>query len=195
MVATLRRGFKTEADAYAVEFREELNLRASAPLDMFQLAAHLAIPVTRLSAFQSEMDPANFQRLTGSVKSPFSAVTLYFGRRREIVYNDSHAPTRQQSDLAHEISHAVLDHSPSELTNESGGRHYNKILEEEAACLSGVLLVPRAAAISIAASGDTLEDAAARYGISPAMMRMRLNQSGALLIIARKRANEQLSVW
>ncbi|MBV7542715.1 ImmA/IrrE family metallo-endopeptidase [Acidovorax sp. sic0104] len=103
--------------------------------------------------------------------------------------------TNDDLDALYLLESAVLDHSPSELTNESGGRHYNKILEEEAACLSGVLLVPRAAAISIAASGDTVEDAAARYGISPAMMRMRLNQSGALRIIARKRANEQISVW
>lgn len=188
MAVALRRGFKAEADRYAVEFRMELQLQASAPLDMFQLAGHLAIPVTPLSALAEEMDVLNYRHLTGATKSPFSAITIYFGRRRAIVYNDSHAPTRQQSDLAHELSHAVLDHSPSALTNESGGRHYNQVLEDEATCLSGFLLVPKAAAMSVVASGESVEEAAARYKISPAMMRMRLNQSGAQRIFARARA-------
>ena len=186
MTVKLRRGFKAEADAYAVDFRKELQLRPASPLDMFKLAEHLAIPVMALSALRGELEPASFQLLTGPARSPFSAMTLYFGRRRAIIYNDAHASTRQQSDLAHEISHAVLDHSPTELTNESGGRHYNKTLEDEAACLSGVLLVPLAAAIAVAASGDALAEAAARYNISVAMMRMRLNQSGALRIIERR---------
>lgn len=52
-------------------------------------------------------------------------------------------------------------------------------------CLSGVLLVPGPAAIRVATTRTSLDIAAARYDISPAMMRMRLNQSGAMKIAAR----------
>jgi len=185
MPVQLRRGFKSEAEAYAKEYRQELGMPPIAPLDMFRLAAHLAIPAFALSDLSAEMQAINYERLATSYGSPFSAVTLFNGRRRFIVFNDSNATTRQQSDMAHELSHAILDHPPSELTDESGGRHYNEVLEAEANCLSGVLLVPGPAAIRLATTRTSLDVAAASYNISTAMMRMRLNQSGATKIAAR----------
>jgi len=185
MPVQLRRGFKSEAEAYAREYRLELDIQPTAPLDMFLLAEHLAMPVFALSKLSSGMQARNYEFLTSSYGSPFSAVTLFEGQRRFIVFNDSNAATRQQSDMAHELSHAILDHPPSELTDESGGRHYNEILEAEANCLAGVLLVPGPAAVRLATTKTSLDIAAARYNISPAMMRMRLNQSGAMKIAAR----------
>lgn len=184
---TLRRGFKAEAERYAVEFRDELGIRASNPLDMFLLADHLAIPTLALSKLQGQLSTFNYQCLTNQSTKQFFAVTLSVGNRRYIVFNDHVAPTRQQSDMAHELSHAILGHPASELTNESGGRHYNKTLEAEAACLSGVLLVPRAAAIAIVASNKHPNVAANEFNISPQMMTMRLNQSGAKRIIGYSR--------
>lgn len=179
----LRRGFKAEAERYAEVFREELGLRHFHPLDMFRLADHLAIPTLALSQLQGELSALNYQCLTHEAKKQFFAVTLSVGNRKLIVFNDHVAPTRQQSDIAHELSHAILGHPASELTDESGGRHYNKVLEEEAACLSGVLLVPRAAAIAIVASNKDLHVAANEFNVSPKMMTMRLNQSGAKRIM------------
>lgn len=185
MGVKLRRGFKTEAEAYAREFRLELKLLASAPLDMFVLARHLEIPVISLSDLQDAISATNYDLLTTPKKKPFSAVTMFSGRHRSIIYNDSNSPGRQQSDLAHELSHAILDHPPSALTNESGGRHYNKELEEEAACLSSVLLVPLSAAMWMLRSGKTLESLSEQYNISIPMLRMRTNKSGARTIMSR----------
>jgi Zn-dependent peptidase ImmA (M78 family) len=179
----LRRGFKAEAERYAEEFRKELGLRHHQPLDMFRLADHLAIPTVALSQLQGELSALNFQCLTHESKKQFFAVTLSVGNRKLIVFNDHVAPTRQQSDMAHELSHVILGHPASELTDESGGRHYNKILEDEAACLSSVLLVPRAAAIAIVASNKHPHVAANEFNVSPKMMSMRLNQSGAKRIL------------
>lgn len=185
MGVKLRRGFKAEAEAYACDFRRELGLRASHPLDMFALAKHLEVPTLGLCELAQHIEPANYSLLTTTASSQFSAVTLYKGSSRSIVYNDSHAPTRQQSDIAHELAHIILGHSPSELTNDSGGRHYNKELEDEAACLSGVLLLPKAAAIAVVASRKSVAQAASEFNISVQMMNMRLNQSGAKKIMAR----------
>lgn len=179
----LRRGFKAEAERYAEEFRADLGIRPSRPLDMFVLAEHLAIPTMALSGLREELSDLNYQCLTHESKKQFFAVTLSLGNRKFIVFNDHVAPTRQQSDIAHELSHAILGHPANELTNESGGRHYNKTLEAEAACLSGVLLVPRAAAIAIVASNKDLHVAASEFNVSPKMMTMRLNQSGAKRIL------------
>ncbi len=185
MGVQLRRGFKAEAEAYACEFRKELGLRASQPLDMFLLARHLEVPVVSLLDLAKDLQPALYTHLTTTATSEFSAVTLTVGSAKCIVYNNSHAPTRQQSDVAHELAHIILGHCLSELTKESGGRHYNKEFEDEAACLSGVLLLPRAAAISVVASGKSVEQAAGEFNISVKMMTMRLNQSGAKTIMAR----------
>ncbi len=185
MAVTLRRGFKAEADAYAKEFRVELGLAAHQPLDMFLLAKHLAIPALPLSYFQNDLAEHRYELLTKSAKSPLSAVTLSIGRARHIVFNDAHGPQRQQSDMAHELAHAILDHSPAMLTNESGGRHYNKELEDEAACLSGVLLIPKEAAISILASKKPADLVVAEYNVSIQMIRMRLHKSGAMKIMKR----------
>lgn len=183
----LRRGFKAEAERFAEEFRAELGIRPSHPLDMFLLADHLAIPTLALSQLQGQLSTPNYRCLASESKKQFFAVTLFVGSRRYIVFNDHVAPTRQQSDMAHELSHAILGHPANELTNESGGRHYNKTLEAEAACLSGVLLVPRAAAISIVASNKHPLVAANEFNISHQMMAMRLNQSGAKRIIGYRR--------
>lgn len=121
MAVQLRRGFKAEAEAYAIDFRTELTLRPSAPMDMFRLAQHLEIPAIKLSELRDDMMPANYELLAAPFDSPLSALTMYAGRRRFIVYNDSNAPTRQQSDLGHELAHAILDHPPSALTDASGG--------------------------------------------------------------------------
>lgn len=184
----LRRGFKAEAERYAEEFRVDLGLRPSHPLDMFLLAQHLAIPTLALSRLQGELSALTYQCLTNELKKQFFAATLSVGNRKFIVFNDHVAPTRQQSDMAHELSHAILGHPASQLTDESGGRHYNKTLEAEAACLSGVLLVPRAAAIAIVASNKHPLVAANEFNVSPQMMTMRLNQSGAKRIMGYGRA-------
>ena len=122
-------------------------------------------------------------------------MTLHFGHCKQIIYNDSHAPTRQQSDLAHELAHAILGHPASELTTESGGRHYNQELEDEANCFSGILLVPHDAAIVVVARNMSIEEAAERYNVSPAMMRMRINNSGARTIIAKSRARRNFNPY
>jgi Zn-dependent peptidase ImmA (M78 family) len=181
----LRRGFKSEAEAYALEFRQELGIGASHPLCMFKLAKHLHVRTMGLSLLEEQLPVACYVLLTTSVKSPFSAVTLYERSSRCILYNDSHAPQRQQSDIAHELSHIILGHSPSELTTDSGGRHYDKELEDEAACLSGVLLLPKPAAIAVMASRRPIGLAAIDFNISEKMMSMRLHQSGAKKIMAR----------
>jgi Zn-dependent peptidase ImmA (M78 family) len=184
----LRRGFKAEAERYAEEFRVDLGIRPSHPLDMFLLAEHLAIPTLALSRLQGELSALNYQCLINESKKQFFAVTLSVGNRKFIVFNDHVAPTRQQSDMAHELSHAILGHPASELTDESGGRNYNKTLEAEATCLSGVLLVPRAAAIAVVASNKHPHVAANEFNVSPQMMTMRLNQSGAKRIMGYGRA-------
>ena len=52
IMATYRRGFKAEADAYARNLRAEMQLRAIDPLCPWKLADYLGIDVVNLSSLR-----------------------------------------------------------------------------------------------------------------------------------------------
>jgi Zn-dependent peptidase ImmA (M78 family) len=177
-VTHLRRGFKTEANDIAREIRRELGLRDVEPLDPWKLAAALEIRVVPLSSFRQDAPRA--ARLFSVVdRETFSAVTVFNGTERMIVYNDAHSRGRQASDIAHELAHALLQHPPVPALDHRGCRNWDPELEEEANWLAGVLLITEDAALAIVRNGLSLEEAASRYGVSTPMVRFRVNMTGA----------------
>jgi Zn-dependent peptidase ImmA (M78 family) len=67
------------------------------------------------------------------------------------------------------------------------GWNWGQELEEEANWLAGALLVSDEAAIAVARSKMSIENAARKYGVSSKMMRFRLNVSGAHARVQRAR--------
>src|SRR5437773_12406271 len=136
----LRRGFKTEANHIAREVRAELGLRFIDPLDPWALARHLEIPLVPLSSYAGlAADAVNhFHRVD---RGAFSAVTVFDGPRRLIVYNDSHSLGRRASDLAHELAHALLLHRPGPALDDRGCRRWERVQEEEDNWLAGGLSI------------------------------------------------------
>lgn len=108
----LRRGFKSEANKYAKEMREELGRQPHEPLCPWELASLLEIPILPLSEF-SASDPQAVSVLSNGAQDNFSAVSVFEGRKRLIVHNDAHHPYRQAANIAHELSHAILLHPPT----------------------------------------------------------------------------------
>jgi hypothetical protein len=74
-----RRGFKREANEFALEMREELGLRAESPLCPFSLAQHLEIRVVSLMDLcQQNPDVARRVSYFAERKpSAFSTVTVW----------------------------------------------------------------------------------------------------------------------
>ena len=99
----LRRGFRKEAEEYAVEFREELGLKEHEPLDPFRLAERLAIPVCALSKHPA-ISRETKEYFQGPGNSTFSATTLVDGIYSEIIHNDFQHPNRQHSNITHELA-------------------------------------------------------------------------------------------
>ena len=185
-----RRGFKTEANTIAREIREELGLRPVDPLDPWKLANHLAIPIFTLRHFADEA-PKAYKLFRDSEEEAFSAVTVFYGSVRLIVHNEFHARVRQASNLAHEISHALLLHPPMLAFDALGCRNWNEELENEANWLAGALLISEEAALQIARDGIDFEYASAKYGVSQKMVQFRLNVTAAYMRIKRERRNYQ----
>lgn len=181
----MRRGFKKEARQIALEVRAELGLDVLDPLNPWDLAEHLAIPVWPLSSYK-QIAPECHAALMNHESSAFSAMIAFSGRKRVIVHNDSHAPTRQRTDICHEIAHALLLHEPH-VAVPRDPLVYDAEQEDEASWLGGVLLVCDEACLSACRRGLTLAAAAAELGISVELMRWRINKSGARQRVERAR--------
>ena len=173
---SLRRGFKSEADQYAREMRDELDLTKHAPLCPWQLASHLEIPIVPLSALRLAA-PMAIDYLMRRGSADFSAVTIFCGQhgcKRLVCHNDGHAKTRQAANIAHELSHAILGHpatKPFEV---------DAIAEEEAKWMGPAILVSQDCAVHIVRCNKAIDVAAIEYGVSETLMRMRLNVTGVL---------------
>lgn len=181
-----RYGFKTEANTLAEDIRQELGLRPMDAFDPYRLADHLEIPIWEVSSF-SKQNPAISCLLNGEQGS-FSAATIFAGRRRTIVHNDSHTLGRQHSNLAHELAHSLLQHPPTPALDARGCRDWNQDIEDEAEWLAGILLISENATLSIVRLGWSKERTAAHFGVSTQMVQRRLNATGAVKRVNRARS-------
>jgi Zn-dependent peptidase ImmA (M78 family) len=178
------RGFKAWCERYSLEKRSALGLAAHAPLDARALAAHLGIRVWTPEDVPG-LGPEAISvllRNDGMTPSDWSAVTLVVGSRVVVIQNSSHSPARQASDLTHELAHRIRGHDAKEVSVSADGlmllSSYEKAEEEEADCLSGSLLLPREALVSIKRRRLDAEAACLQYGVSARMLQYRISMTG-----------------
>jgi Zn-dependent peptidase ImmA (M78 family) len=182
----MRRGFKTKAEAIAIELRSELGLTAHDRLDCTQLASHLAIeiaPVTDLT--RSSAAPTDMACLLDT-STGFSAMTVYRGTKCKIFYNPFDPSTRTANSIAHELSHVVLEHEPGKAVSD-GMRVWNATHEEEASWQAGALLVPRDGAFAWLVGGGDATGGAVHFGVSQQLFNWRANSTGVVAQLNRRR--------
>lgn len=175
----LRRGFKKEAEEYAEEFRTELGLLPTDPLDPKKLAALLEIPVLELSTHPTIPDHIK-EYFANEGSDKFSAATLIDGTYKEILHNDYHHPNRQNSSIMHEISHIILGHPPKPPLIEDSCRNFDPTLENEANNLGFTLLVPKKSALNAIENFASKQLAADFYGVSLELLQYRIRISDAI---------------
>ena len=178
------RGFKTWCEKYSTETRKALGLAASAALDTEGLAKHLGVrvwtphDVPGLSADTLSI----LLRNDGKTPSCWSAVTLVVGTKVVVILNSSHSLARQASDLTHELAHHILGHEAQEVDVTEDGlmllKSYDKQQEDEADWLSGCLLLPREALLTIKRKGFEDSESASEYGVSVKMLSYRMAMTG-----------------
>lgn len=185
-----RRGFKSWAEEISLRVRRRLNLSPLSPLDPYQLADLISVPVLGPGDVRDLPEDCK-ERLTKEHSDNWSAITVANGRHHLIVLNADRARTRRNSDLAHELAHLILGHEPSMmfLSPDSGMalRTHNREQEDEANWLAGCLLLPRDALLSIRKRELPDAEACREYGVSSAMLHFRLNASGVDIQFRRAR--------
>ncbi|MEM1377921.1 MAG: ImmA/IrrE family metallo-endopeptidase [Pseudomonadota bacterium] len=175
----LRRGFIKEAEEYALEFRQEMALEKTDPLCPHKLAAHLEIPVHRISTFSGIPDETKLYFMTKG-KDEFSAAVIPIpGEGNHIIFNDYTHLNRQNSSLMHEISHILLGHEFIAPLTGDGERKFSKIDEHEANQLGFTLLVPKHAARAAIEQFSSVDEAAFFYGVSNSLMTFRIRKTDA----------------
>lgn len=185
----LRYGFKAQSERLAVELRSALGVTVYDRLDPFVLARQLQVPVLSLRAMlESGLGEADLSALQNPV-ARFSALTVCYKLRRLIVFNDGHSPERTANDVTHELSHVILEHPPRPTLSFGGCRQWDEIYEGEASWQSGALLVPRDGAFHRLRCGDTLQAAAAHFGVTEDLFRWRANRTGVLRVLGQLRAS------
>lgn len=183
-------GFAGEAERLAEDVRADLRLSNLVALSPFALLESLDIPVLPLRQLaELTADPKLYQAvyyLQQEESSSLSALTVFDGSRRLVVFNDAHLPERINSDLCHEAAHGLLMHEPAPALGLGGCRTWDGTIESEAQFVAGTLLVPGKAARYAAKAEWSLDQVAKRFGCSVSMARWRDNVSGAKNIRRRR---------
>src|ERR1700722_14622156 len=186
----LRRGFKSSSEQTALKMRRKLGLAPHAPVDPRAVAQLLAVPIVSPTEL-GELPGDVCGRLVQDHSDSWSAITVTDGSRHLIVLNPSHASTRTNNSLAHEISHLLLAREPSMMfmAPQSGLslRTHNKAQEDEANWLAGCILLPREALLHIRRRGLSDDQISGEYGVSSAMFRFRVNSTGVDIVLKRMR--------
>jgi hypothetical protein len=183
----LRRGFKAEAESIAQLVRAELGLGPLDALDCFALATAWGIPVVSLGELREDGAKDRSVRRLLSEDAAFSATTVVLGTKRLIVYNPRQPPGRSSSNLAHELSHLILEHDAAPAIGIGGCRHWDGVQEAEADWLGATLLVPRESALEWMLRNGDLQDGARNFGVSVELFRWRVNHTGVVRQVARER--------
>ncbi len=176
----LRRGFKSEAERIARGVRENLGISGTQSVTPEMLADLLGVEVR---AGDELIPRKRFTELERVQPGAFSACTFRPSADRVVVvYNPLAAKTRQRSDMAHELAHTLLKHELSrvEKLGDVTFLSCDPTQEEEAAWLSGCLLLPRSLLLAEVRRGSGARDIAQKYGVSERMAQYRLDVTGVV---------------
>ena len=175
----MRRGFKAEAERIAETARTEMGRRPSDQVDAVDLAHHVGATVRSADELTSR---EKLETLEEIQPGAFSACTFTIGDQHVIVYNPLASAGRTQSDVAHEVSHIMLEHDMKTVETIGGLSFFTCDAEEEqeANWLAGCLLLPRRLLYLAARRGLGAPQIAETYNVSEQMASYRLRTTGVL---------------
>jgi hypothetical protein len=184
---------RTKADLarLAAEVRKnELKASLYQRICPYDLADLYGVDVLTLQGLaDSGCPPEAIEFFTSVRPEAWSAALVPNGTGQFIVENNAHTPQRRRSNIAHEMAHLLLEHEFDRILFTNGKRGCanptSKMMEDQAAELSGELLLPAAAARRAAAFRQTDVQVADQFDVSPEFARWRMNVTGARVIASR----------
>ncbi|MFE1198642.1 ImmA/IrrE family metallo-endopeptidase [Streptomyces olivaceoviridis] len=174
----------------ALEVRREIGAGPHGQLDLDRLTDEYGIPVYAIRDLSgSGCSPEALEHFTLRRPEAWSAALVPAGTARFIVENCAHTLQRRRSNVAHEMSHLLLEHDFEGILFSDGGcRELGPemaVKERQASDLSGELLIPTSAAITAALSKKSDDEVAEQFNVSTRFAAWRMNASGARKIALR----------
>lgn len=183
----LRRGFKAEAERVAKDIWSAMSLTPNDGMDAVKLAEHVGCVVRPADDL---VDIGRLRKLHRIQDDAFFACTFKLpGNRYAIVFNPLMSDRRRNSDVAHEVAHIVLRHTFSRLERlgDVAFLSCDKQQEDEAAWLSGCLLLPRFALLNDLRRRRKPNTIAANRMLSEKMVEYRIGVTGVEKQLAAER--------
>jgi hypothetical protein len=182
----VRRGFKAGAERLAARFRQEMGVLPGVRMDVDQLAAHLGVSIQSADQLVPIQE---LERLDQLQPGCFSAATFHLPDGSVVAVTNplNRSRARRDSDLAHELAHIILKHTPTRVDRLGDLTFFDcdTEQEEEANWTAGCLLLPRPLLLKSARQGLTPDQVAENNFVSIEMARFRLNTSGVYLQVKR----------
>jgi Zn-dependent peptidase ImmA (M78 family) len=176
----VRHGFKAQSERSAASARTALGLKPNAPFDPWEYAKHLNVTVLDFEMLSLSKQAKS--QLTVHDPDSWSAMTLQVDGKFSIVLHPRHLPTRQRSDLMHELAHIELRHSPVRVEVSESGllllSDYSDEQEQEADWFGAALLLPREGLVRLRSTPKSPAEIAAYYGVSEPLCLWRLRTTG-----------------
>jgi Zn-dependent peptidase ImmA (M78 family) len=165
-----------------------LGLPENSPLDSWDYAQHLKVQVVDVKSLG--LSPESLHQLTAVDPESWSAMTIQDGESFLIVINSTHARTRQQNDLMHELSHVELEHKPARVDVSKSGvillSEYSDDQEQEADWHAAALLLPRDGILQMRSQGMSATQIASHYGVSESLCQWRIRMTGVDVQMQRR---------
>lgn len=180
----MRRGFKAEAERLSDQVRNDLGLKKADRLPLDRLAD---LQRAELRSASDLIDIDRLKAIDELQPGAFSACTFEIGERRVIVWNPLASPGRRTSDIAHELSHILLEHAVKEVQSIGELTFFgcDPDEEQEANWLAGCLLLPRKLLLATLGAGATPSEIAERYEVSLQMANYRISATGVMRQLRR----------
>lgn len=180
----MRRGFKAEAERLSDQVRNDLGLKKADRLPLDRLAD---LQRAELRSASDLIDIDRLKAIDELQPGAFSACTFEIGERRVIVWNPLASPGRRTSDIAHELSHILLEHAVKEVQSIGELTFFgcDPDEEQEACWLAGCLLLPRKLLLATLGAGATPSEIAERYEVSLQMANYRISATGVMRQLRR----------
>jgi hypothetical protein len=177
----MQRGFKARCEKISSRYRKILHLTQTEALCVDTLASYMGVRIWQPEDVPG-LEQNDIHQLCCDGKNEWSAVTIEAAGKIVIIINPTHHKTRRANDVAHELAHIILDHSKARIDIADDGlmwlKTYPKTLEDEANWLAATMLLPRDGLLKVCLENNTLESIASIFGVSTALVRMRINRTG-----------------
>lgn len=163
----------------ALKIREFAGVPLDQPLDPWKLAPFLKLRLIDIRAVEG-LSPESRRVLLGSNGRTWSggATRPLPDGSRLVFLNPNHSRERRAATLMEEISHVILGHSPSKLTQSNDTqlhfRNFNNNQEEVAYSVGAAALVPYFPLKHAVSTGLRSETIARRFGVSRDLVDYRI---------------------